>query len=78
MLNLDNNYSSIGEAYIEPARSITTDHSAKQYKKVLHIQVSARDESRMAEAEMSCMAGAEFSYMAGAEVFHMVGDGDVL
>jgi len=37
---------------------------------VLHIQVSAGDEPRMAGAEMSCMAGAEVSRMAG--------DGDVL
>ena len=37
---------------------------------MLHIQVSAGDEPRMAGAEMSCMAGAEVSRMAG--------DGDVL
>ena len=37
---------------------------------LLHIQVSAGDESRMAGAEMSCIAGAEVSRMAG--------DGDVL
>jgi hypothetical protein len=37
---------------------------------LLHIQVSAGDESRMAGAEMSCMAGADMSRMAG--------DGDVL
>jgi hypothetical protein len=45
---------------------------------VLHIQVSAGDESCMAGAEMSCMAGAEMSCMAGAEVSRMAGDGDVL
>jgi len=33
MLNLDNDYSSSDEAYIEPAKSITADHSAKQPKK---------------------------------------------
>jgi hypothetical protein len=44
---------------------------------VLHIQVSAGDESRMAGAEMSCMAGAEMSCMAGAEMSCMAGDGDV-
>jgi len=44
---------------------------------VLHIQVSAGDESRMAGAEMSCMAGAEMSCMPGAEVFHVARDGDV-
>ena len=37
---------------------------------MLHIQVSAGDEPRMAGAEMSCMAGVEVSRMAG--------DGDVL
>jgi len=35
MLNLDNNYSSSDEAYIEPARSITAGHSAKGRKKTL-------------------------------------------
>jgi hypothetical protein len=35
MLNLDDNYSSSNETYIEPAESITTDHSAKQLKKTL-------------------------------------------
>ena len=44
---------------------------------MLHIQVSAGDESRMAGAEMSCMAGAEMSCMPGAEVFHVARDGDV-
>jgi len=34
-------------------------------KGLLHIQVSAGDESRMAGAEMSCMAGADVSCMAG-------------
>jgi len=37
---------------------------------LLHIQVSARNEPRMAGADMSCMAGADVSCMAG--------DGDVL
>jgi len=45
---------------------------------MLHIQVSAGDEPRMAGAEMSCMAGAEMSCMSGAEVSRMAGDGDVL
>jgi hypothetical protein len=36
MLNLDNNYSSSDKAYIEPVRSITTDHSAKRCKKTLN------------------------------------------
>jgi len=35
ILNLDNNYSSSDKAYIEPARSITADHSAKWRKKTL-------------------------------------------
>jgi len=35
MLNLDDNYSSSDEAYIEPAGSITPDHSAKWHKKTL-------------------------------------------
>ena len=35
MLNLDDNYSSSDEAYIEPARSITAGHSAKWHKKTL-------------------------------------------
>jgi hypothetical protein len=35
MLNLDDNYSSSDEAYIEPARSITADHSVKRCKKTL-------------------------------------------
>jgi hypothetical protein len=35
MLNLDDNYSSTNEAYIEPAESITAGHSAKQRKKTL-------------------------------------------
>jgi len=35
MLNLDDNYSSSDEAYIEPAPSITADHSAKWRKKTL-------------------------------------------
>jgi len=41
---------------------------------VLHIQVSAGDESRMAGAVMSCMAGAEMSCMAGAEVSRLARD----
>jgi len=45
---------------------------------MLHIQVSAGDEPRMAGAEMSCMARAEMSCMAGAEVSCMAVDGDVL
>ena len=45
---------------------------------MLHIQVSARDESRRAGAEISCMAGAEVACMAVAEVSCMAGDGDVL
>jgi len=39
MLNLDDNYSSSDKAYIEPARSITADYSAKQHKKVLKKQI---------------------------------------
>jgi hypothetical protein len=35
ILNLDNNYSSSNEVYIEPAKSITTDHSAKWHQKTL-------------------------------------------
>jgi hypothetical protein len=35
MLNLDNNYNSSDKAYIEPAGSITADHSAKRHKKTL-------------------------------------------
>jgi hypothetical protein len=35
MLSLDDNYSSSEKAYIEPAASITTDHSAKRHKKAL-------------------------------------------
>jgi len=35
MLNLGDNYSSSDEAYIEPAESITADHSAKRCKKTL-------------------------------------------
>jgi len=35
MPNLDDNYSSSDEAYIEPAGSITAGHSAKQRKKTL-------------------------------------------
>jgi hypothetical protein len=35
MLNLDDNYSSSDEAYIEPAGSITADHSAQRHKKIL-------------------------------------------
>jgi hypothetical protein len=35
MLNLDDNYSSSDEAYIEPAGSITAGHSAKRRKKTL-------------------------------------------
>jgi hypothetical protein len=35
MLNLDNNYSSSNEEYIESAVSITSDHSAKWCKKTL-------------------------------------------
>ena len=35
MLNLDDNYSSLDEAYIEPAGSITAGHSAKRRKKML-------------------------------------------
>jgi len=35
MLNIDDNYSSSDEAYIEPAGPITTDHSAKLRKKTL-------------------------------------------
>ena len=45
---------------------------------MLHIQVSAGDEPRMAGAEMSCVAGAEMSCMAGVEVSRMAVDGDVL
>jgi hypothetical protein len=45
---------------------------------VLHIQVSAGDEPRMAGAEMSGMAGAETPCMAGAEVSRMAGVSDVL
>jgi hypothetical protein len=45
---------------------------------VLHIQVSAGDEPRMAGAEMSCMPGAEISCMPVAEVSRIAGDGDVL
>jgi hypothetical protein len=33
MLNLDDNYSSLDEAYIEPAGLIMADHSAKRRKK---------------------------------------------
>ena len=35
MLNIDDNYSSSDEAYIEPAGSITADHSVKRHKKTL-------------------------------------------
>jgi hypothetical protein len=35
MLNLDNKYSSADKAYIEPARSITADHSDKRRKELL-------------------------------------------
>ena len=35
MLNLDDNYSSTDEVYIEPAEAITAGHSAKQRKKTL-------------------------------------------
>jgi hypothetical protein len=35
VLNLDDNYSSSDEAYIEPAGSITAEHSAKRHKKTL-------------------------------------------
>jgi len=35
LLNLDDNYSCTDEAYIEPGRSITTDRSAKWYKKTI-------------------------------------------
>jgi hypothetical protein len=35
MLNLDDNYSSIDEPYIEPAQSITAGHSATRRKKTL-------------------------------------------
>jgi len=45
---------------------------------MLHIQVSAGDEPRMARAEMSHMTGVVMSCMAGAEVSCMAGDGDVL
>ena len=66
--------------------TITTYHSTQCWAVLLHIQVSAGDEPRMAGAEMSCMAGVEMSCMAGAEmscmpraeVSHMAGDGDVL
>jgi hypothetical protein len=59
-------------------RSVNIYHSARISYPLLHIQVSAGDESRMAGAEMSCMAGAEMSCMAGVEVSRMAGDGDVL
>jgi hypothetical protein len=36
MLNFDDNYSSLDNPYIEPARSITTYYSAKRHKKMLH------------------------------------------
>jgi hypothetical protein len=36
MLSLDDNCSSSGEAYIEPAGSITADHSAERHKKILN------------------------------------------
>jgi hypothetical protein len=52
-------------------------HSVTVIMSLLHIQVSAGDEPRMAGAEMSCMAGAEMSCMAGTEVSRMAGDGDV-
>ena len=35
MLNLDDNHSSSDKAYIQPAGSITADHSAKRRKKTL-------------------------------------------
>jgi len=35
MFNLVDNYSALDKAYIEPARQITTDHSAKLPKKTL-------------------------------------------
>jgi len=56
----------------------THSHSMLIETQMLHIQVSAGDEPRMAGAEMSCMAGAEMSCMPGAEVSRMAGDGDVL
>ena len=34
MLNLDDNYSSLDKVYIEPAGSITADHSAERHKKM--------------------------------------------
>jgi len=45
-------------------------HGAYQEGGVLHIQVAAGDEPRMAGAEICCMAGEDVSCMAG--------DGDVL
>lgn len=53
-------------------------HSVETCNLLLHIQVSAGDEPRMAGAEMSRMTGAVMSCMAGAEVSRMAGDGDVL
>jgi hypothetical protein len=53
---------------------LTVYHPISGYNTLLHIQVSAGDESRKAGAEMSCMAGAEMSCMAGAEVSRMAGD----
>jgi len=58
--------------------NIMTHHSHMATLGLLHIQVSAGDEPRMAGAEMSRMTGAVMSCMAGAEVSRMAGDGDVL
>jgi len=56
----------------------TSSHSCRPPLRLLHIQVSAGDEPRMAGAEMSRMTGAVMSCMAGAEVSRMAGDGDDL
>ena len=45
MLNLDNNYSSSDEAYIEPAEAITADHSALGCKKMLHVYLHCEPHS---------------------------------
>jgi len=50
----------------------------KLQQKLLHIQVSAGEESLMAGAEMSCMVGADMSCIAGVEMSCMARDGDVL
>jgi len=52
----------------------TNSHYCHPPSAMLHIQVSAGDEPRMAGAEMSCMAGADVSCMAGADVSRMAGD----